>query len=63
MGEYIAWIIGWDLVLEDAGGAATGASTWSGYLNAFSKVYEIFFTKYWSEICTIGVNLLLVIYL
>lgn len=34
MGEYIAWIIGWDLVLEYAVGAATVASSWSGYLNA-----------------------------
>lgn len=32
MGEYIAWIIGWDLVLEYAVGAATVASSWSGYL-------------------------------
>lgn len=31
MGEYIAWIIGWDLVLEYAVGAATVASSWSGY--------------------------------
>ncbi len=34
MGEFIAWIIGWDLVLEYAVGAATVASSWSGYLNA-----------------------------
>ncbi|MDE1191506.1 MAG: amino acid permease [Arachidicoccus sp.] len=33
MGEFIAWIIGWDLVLEYAVGAATVASSWSGYLN------------------------------
>lgn len=33
MGEFIAWIIGWDLVLEYAIGAATVASSWSGYLN------------------------------
>ena len=32
MGEFIAWIIGWDLVLEYAVGAATVASSWSGYL-------------------------------
>src|SRR5690606_31187528 len=32
MGEFLAWIIGWDLVLEYAVGAATVASSWSGYL-------------------------------
>ena len=29
MGELIAWIIGWDLVLEYAVGAATVAIAWS----------------------------------
>lgn len=38
MGEFIAWIIGWDLILEYAVGAATVASSWSGYLNELGKV-------------------------
>ena len=33
MGEFIAWIIGWDLILEYALGAATVAISWSQYLN------------------------------
>ncbi|MEI6950096.1 amino acid permease [Paraflavisolibacter sp. H34] len=33
MGELMAWIIGWDLVLEYALGAATVAIAWSEYLN------------------------------
>ena len=33
MGELIAWIIGWDLVLEYAVAAATVAISWAGYLN------------------------------
>src|SRR6186997_3664366 len=33
MGELMAWIIGWDLVLEYAIGAATVAIAWSEYLN------------------------------
>src|SRR5687767_5062083 len=33
MGEFIAWIIGWDLILEYAVGAATVAIAWSQYLN------------------------------
>src|SRR6266850_7788634 len=35
MGELFAWIIGWDLVLEYAVGAATVANGWSSY---FQKV-------------------------
>src|ERR1700744_4506689 len=31
LGELVAWIIGWELVLEYAFGAATVASGWSGY--------------------------------
>ena len=31
LGEFIAWIIGWDLILEYAFGAATVAVGWSGY--------------------------------
>lgn len=33
MGELVAWIIGWDLVLEYALGAATVGIAWSEYLN------------------------------
>ena len=33
MGEFVAWIIGWDLVLEYAVGAATVAIAWSEYFN------------------------------
>ncbi len=32
LGEFIAWIIGWDLILEYAFGAATVAVGWSGYV-------------------------------
>ena len=35
LGELIAWIIGWDLILEYAFGAATVAVGWSGHLRAF----------------------------
>jgi APA family basic amino acid/polyamine antiporter len=37
MGELVAWIIGWDLCLEYAVGAATVAIAWSEY---FNKVLE-----------------------
>ena len=35
MGEFIAWIIGWDLVLEYAVGAATVSVSWSSYVTRF----------------------------
>jgi APA family basic amino acid/polyamine antiporter len=34
LGELVAWIIGWDLCLEYAFGAATVASGWAGYFNS-----------------------------
>ncbi|WOJ91413.1 amino acid permease [Methylocapsa polymorpha] len=37
MGEFIAWIIGWDLILEYALGATTVAIGWSGYVTSFLK--------------------------
>jgi len=39
MGEFIAWIIGWDLVLEYALGAATVAIGWSQYFNEFLNTF------------------------
>lgn len=41
LGELVAWIIGWDLVLEYAFGAATVASGWSGYLNSLLQDFGI----------------------
>src|SRR6201997_1797780 len=35
LGEFVAWIIAWDLILEYALGAATVASGWSGYVLSF----------------------------
>src|SRR5580698_7402565 len=42
LGELVAWIIGWDLVLEYAFGAATVASGWSGYFNSLLQQYHIY---------------------
>ncbi len=41
LGEIVAWIIGWDLILEYAFGAATVASGWSSTLVAFLQDYGI----------------------
>ena len=42
LGEIFAWIIGWDLILEYAFGAATVAVGWSGYVNSFLQDFGIF---------------------
>ena len=41
LGELVAWIIGWDLILEYALGATTVAIGWSGYVVSFLKGFGI----------------------
>jgi basic amino acid/polyamine antiporter, APA family len=41
LGELVAWIIGWDLVLEYALGTTTVAIGWSGYVVSFLKDFGI----------------------
>lgn len=41
MGEFIAWIIGWDLILEYLFGAATVAVGWSGYVTSLLSDFGI----------------------
>ena len=43
LGEFVAWIIGWDLILEYALGAATVAVGWSGYMVSFLHDFGISF--------------------
>jgi APA family basic amino acid/polyamine antiporter len=42
LGEFVAWIIGWDLGLEYGFGAATVASGWSGYFNSLMQQLHIY---------------------
>src|SRR5216110_1292439 len=49
MGELVAWIIGWDLVLEYAVGAATVAIAWSEYFNRVIAWFGIAFPYQWSH--------------
>jgi APA family basic amino acid/polyamine antiporter len=45
LGEFIAWIIGWDLILEYMFGAATVAVGWSGYFTAFMNEIGLHMSK------------------
>jgi basic amino acid/polyamine antiporter, APA family len=48
LGEIFAWIIGWDLVLEYAFGAATVASGWSGYFVSLMRDFGIAVPPQWT---------------
>lgn len=49
MGELVAWIIGWDLVLEYAVGAATVGIAWSEYLNKLLEMVGMRIPYEWSH--------------
>jgi basic amino acid/polyamine antiporter, APA family len=57
LGELFAWIIGWDLILEYAFGAATVASGWSGYFVSLLEDFHIFIPPQW--IATPGTKMVL----
>ena len=54
LGEFIAWIIGWDLILEYLFAASTVSVGWSGYVVSFLKDFGILippqYTAAWSTI-------------
>jgi basic amino acid/polyamine antiporter, APA family len=41
LGEFVAWIIGWDLILEYAVGAIAVAIGWSGYVVSFARDFGL----------------------
>src|SRR5881396_1606976 len=45
LGELFAWIIGWDLILEYAVGAATVANGWSGYFQSVIAKFGLHFPE------------------
>jgi APA family basic amino acid/polyamine antiporter len=47
LGELIAWIIGWDLILEYLFGAATVAVGWSGYVVSFLRDLGVHVPPQW----------------
>lgn len=50
LGEFVAWIIGWDLCLEYGFGAATVAAGWSGYLNSLLQQFHIFIPPQFTDV-------------
>jgi basic amino acid/polyamine antiporter, APA family len=49
MGELLAWIIGWDLILEYSLGASTVAVGWSGYVVSFLADLGIHIPAQWAN--------------
>jgi len=49
LGEFVAWIIGWDLILEYLFGASTVAVGWSGYFTAFMEQIGIHMPAAWTN--------------
>jgi len=49
MGELVAWIIGWDLIIEYAVGAATVAISWSQYFNKMLEYVGMHVPYAWSH--------------
>jgi APA family basic amino acid/polyamine antiporter len=49
LGEFLAWIIGWDLILEYLFGASTVAVGWSGYVVSFFKDFGVNIPAYLSS--------------
>ena len=48
VGEIVAWIIGWDLILEYAMGVVTVAVGWSGYFVSLLHSFGIIFPAQWT---------------
>jgi basic amino acid/polyamine antiporter, APA family len=57
LGEFLAWIIGWDLILEYLFAASTVAVGWSGYVVSFLKDLHIYIPpQYTGAVGTVVVN-------
>lgn len=54
LGEFVAWLVGWALILEYAGAASTVASGWSGYMVGILKVGGINLPEYLTKVPSEG---------
>lgn len=58
LGEFVAWIIGWDLILEYLFAASTVSVGWSGYVVSFLKDFGIIIpAQFTSALGTVLVNI------
>ncbi|MBD5606049.1 MAG: amino acid permease [Candidatus Eremiobacteraeota bacterium] len=55
LGEAVAWIIGWDLILEYGISAAPVAASWSGYAQAFLSDYGVTLPA-WGRVANLAVT-------
>jgi APA family basic amino acid/polyamine antiporter len=55
LGEFVAWIIGWDLILEYGISVAPSASAWSGYAQSFLGNYGIVLPV-WGQVAHLAVS-------
>lgn len=54
MGEFIAWLVGWGLILEYGIGASTVAAGWSGYMVGILKSGGVVIPEYFSKVPSEG---------
>jgi len=55
LGEAVAWIIGWDLILEYGISAAPVAASWSGYAQSFLQNYGIALPS-WAQVAHLAIS-------
>lgn len=66
VGEWLAWLVGWNLILEYTAAAAAVAAGWAGYINGLLAHYDLALplwlrTGYFTNTETGGINLLAVL--
>ena len=49
MGQLVAWVIGWDLILEYGVAAVSVAIGWSGYVASFLRGFGILIPPHWAS--------------
>jgi APA family basic amino acid/polyamine antiporter len=55
LGEVVAWVIGWDLILEYGISVAPVASSWSGYLQAYLQNFGVTIPA-WAQTAHLALN-------
>ncbi len=55
LGELVAWIIGWDLILEYGISVAPVAASWSGYAQAFLQNYGVVLPE-WARVAHLAIS-------